>query len=314
MFKRIIRNYVNISNDTPNFALNIDETRINEKDRIWFKNKLELTCEENGVNLKINKIKHVYDNVYDFNWISLIGSINGENNYEHDVFVTNRGKLVRILSQKLYEIHRKATAAKEFPIVLDNDTKLEYLGNGEMYAVKANSRDKVTIKYFQLHSQRGLYEPLTKWNDYSDEYPDQKPVQFRDFYIRMPSYDRDGMQAFVFVRYAWGINTSVAYFDEKTNTISCIYLFNDDFPEPVSIKIENNELYVLSTDSLNELIFNNDEICPLNRKNNGTSYGVFDDVEPNIHWSHYSMVGPKFAHLYTLINPLLDNKSIEKYI
>jgi hypothetical protein len=58
----------------------------------------------------------------------------------------------------------------------------------------------------------------------------------RDEYLLMPKHDHDGLIAFIAVRYAWGVNTSLCYLDTKHKKVYMLPSDNYDHPDVIAIR------------------------------------------------------------------------------
>jgi hypothetical protein len=288
MLNEIIQKYnnINVYNDN----CEVDDSVIDKKERIWFKNKIEDLCMENNIALKVNKIRYVSNNYIIVSNIALHGSLNGEENYDYNIYITQNGELARVTSERIFEKLLKNTAARKFPAQIDENSYLEYLGNGVMNFVKENISNSVKVKYFD--ESNSCYSLIENDRYYTEEY------------IRINRYDRDGMQAFILIKYKDGLNITVGLFDIKTNTMNCWYVFNHDSdPLFLGLKVENDELYTLDGNgSSNELIFTNDIICrKINRKIKGYFKNYIVDSQFKMSWNKHWTISESFDDLYTEI-------------
>lgn len=214
--------------------------------------------------------------MYNFFGIQILASHVVSSTIDHNkpfdvyVYITSRGKLIRIISSEQSDQIRASTAALSFPICLNEECQVDLPDtNQDNTLIKQTLQGNASIKvlYFGAHDDRGVYEALTK----------ETLRRTRDRYIRVTEYDHAELHAFIFIRYAWGINITVSFLNVQENICYCLYVFNHDDPDSLALKVENGELY--SFDSYQQLDIAHDSGLYHRSNKLRVSYGAFDITE-----------------------------------
>jgi hypothetical protein len=178
------------------------------------------------------------------------------------VYITSRGKLIRIISAEKSNRIRDSTAALSFPIYLNDDYHIDLPSadlNNTLIKKSSLHEEEQHIKVIYMDKQTddcGMYKAMTK----------ETLRRTRDQYIRVSEFDYAvNMHAFIFIRYAWGINITVAYLNVQENICYCLYVFNHDDPESLALKMENGELYSFDSHQPLDIVFDS-VICIILRK------------------------------------------------
>ena len=137
----------------------------------------------------------------------------------------------------------------------------------------------------------GNYEPLT-FTENADLHLPLCPDKF----IRFEKYDiNKDIHAYVFLRYAWGLNISVAYVDLINKKIYITYLFNYDI---LALKRDNNDLDLTAffCNSSQEMIWNSG-VHFRSRNLMSIRCMVFEETKFDGYWKILSNVKNSFIEL-----------------
>jgi hypothetical protein len=200
------------------------------------------------------------------------------------IYLTNA--LVASLIYHIHEIDtdvvRRASELIKYPVVLNDKNTLYYDDN---FVMCCNGQPVSIVNMDKLEAYR--YIPFYKpGGDSGNNF-------CSDEYIRMGELDRDGMMAFIAVRYQYGMNVVFALFESTTNTVYFDSFKNFDYPCGEAIRLRDGKLEIyLNNDDIDRSIIYRDENQPYPMS--------FDTIYNNSEWTDLDANG-EFNRLYSLV-------------
>lgn len=153
----------------------------------------------------------------------------GQTKYELDVFVDGRVSRLQELTRVDLDAVKGQCELRAFPAA--DAAKKMVLSVRENDGIALLNGEPLQLRWTYGEPNAASHTALCAYVD-----DDGKSYASRDRWLPLQAFDRGGLQAFLFARYAWGLNLHVALLDVATRTLYSSDSHNYDHPEGVAVR------------------------------------------------------------------------------